>query len=188
LNDVKTLSVEKIYLLLYERWEGVESMNLKKFPRTGRKGFTLVELLIVIIIIGILAGAMMMLLGSSSDRADATKIISDLRSLKSASLQFYASNPNVQTLTIDDLRPFMDANINPAHYQAVGGPMPPDGAIKWYIYYQGPNMIKPGVRKALVDSATDSNLLGQEAMSNASDTPPYGVGADPDMVVGMKAR
>jgi general secretion pathway protein G len=71
----------------------------KGISRTGRKAFTLVELLIVIIIIGILAGAMMMLLGSSSDRAEATKIISNLRSMKSATLQFRADHPNDTELT-----------------------------------------------------------------------------------------
>ena len=56
------------------------------------KGFTLVELLIVIVIIGILAGAMMMLMGSSSDKAEATKVISDLRTMKGAMLQYYTDH------------------------------------------------------------------------------------------------
>ena len=54
-----------------------------------RSGFTLVELLIVIIIIAILAGMMMMSTGSATDRAEAMKIVSNLRSLKSATLMYY---------------------------------------------------------------------------------------------------
>ena len=60
--------------------------------RARRGGFTLVELLIVIIIIAILAGMMMMTTGSATDRAEATKVISDLRALKSAALMYYVDN------------------------------------------------------------------------------------------------
>ena len=57
-----------------------------------RKGFTLVELLIVIIVIGILAGGMMLAAGSATDSAKASTIISDLRGAKSGGLQWHADN------------------------------------------------------------------------------------------------
>ena len=53
------------------------------------KGFTLVELLIVIIIIGILAGMMMLSSGAATDKAEAVKILADLRAIKMASIMRY---------------------------------------------------------------------------------------------------
>ncbi|NCB20001.1 MAG: prepilin-type N-terminal cleavage/methylation domain-containing protein [Bacteroidia bacterium] len=56
------------------------------------KGFTLVELLIVIIIIGILAGMMMLSTGGATAKAEATKIVSDMRNLKAAAIMVYAED------------------------------------------------------------------------------------------------
>jgi general secretion pathway protein G len=78
-----------------------------------RTGFTLVELLIVIIIIGILAGSMMLVAGSGTDRAEATKIISDLRSLKGAALMHYADSATGGWPTaIGDLVDYMDRTVS----------------------------------------------------------------------------
>lgn len=60
-----------------------------------RKGFTLVELLIVIIIIGILAAAMLLSSGSASDSATATKAISEMRSIKAAIISYSAERAGV---------------------------------------------------------------------------------------------
>ena len=67
-------------------------INLKKMLKRKSKGFTLVELLIVIIIIGILAGMMMLSTGGATAKAEATKIVSDMRNLKAAAIMVYAED------------------------------------------------------------------------------------------------
>ncbi|MBQ7543443.1 MAG: type II secretion system protein [Synergistaceae bacterium] len=57
-----------------------------------RKGFTLVELLIVIVVIGILAAMMMLSSTEAVSSARANDIISNLRNLKTATLAWYADN------------------------------------------------------------------------------------------------
>ena len=64
---------------------------MKKFV-SRRKGFTLVELLIVIVVIGILSAMMMLSSSEAVSSAKATAIISDLRSLKTAALAYFADN------------------------------------------------------------------------------------------------
>ena len=60
--------------------------------KSARKGFTLVELLIVIVVIGILSAMMMLSSTEAVSSAKAADIISDLRNLKTAALAFYADN------------------------------------------------------------------------------------------------
>lgn len=67
------------------------------------KGFTLVELLIVIIIIGILAGMMMLATGAATDKAEATKIVSNMRNVKAAAIMFYADKGVWPESTSDDV-------------------------------------------------------------------------------------
>ncbi|NCC58639.1 MAG: prepilin-type N-terminal cleavage/methylation domain-containing protein [Synergistales bacterium] len=103
-----------------------------------RTGFTLVELLIVIIIIGILAGAMLLVAGSGTDKAEATKIVSNLRSMKAATLLYYADRagsgavvavPTV-TDTSSDLDPYMDRKLSDmGDYEVVKGVI----TSEWYV-------------------------------------------------------
>ena len=60
--------------------------------KSFRKGFTLVELLIVIVVIGILSAMMMLSSTEAVSSARAADIISDLRNLKTAALAWYADN------------------------------------------------------------------------------------------------
>ena len=60
--------------------------------KTKFKGFTLVELLIVIVVIGILSAMMMLSSTEAVSSARAADIISDLRNLKTAALEWYSDN------------------------------------------------------------------------------------------------
>ena len=58
----------------------------------GKKGFTLVELLIVIVVIGVLSAMMMLSSTEAVSSAKASNIISNLRNLKTAVLSWYTDN------------------------------------------------------------------------------------------------
>ena len=62
---------------------------------TKRKGFTLVELLIVIVVIGILSAMMMLSSTEAVSSARASNIISNLRNLKTAALAWYIDSMDV---------------------------------------------------------------------------------------------
>ena len=57
-----------------------------------RKGFTLVELLIVIVVIGILSAMMMLSSTEAVSSAKANNVVSNLRNIKTAVLSWYADN------------------------------------------------------------------------------------------------
>ena len=92
-------------------------INLKKMLKRKSKGFTLVELLIVVIIIGILAGMMMLSTGSATAKAEATKIVSDMRNIKAAAIMYYADN-SAWTGDIESLDKYVDASISADPYVA----------------------------------------------------------------------
>ena len=72
-------------------------MLLSKFVRgeegmKNEKGFTLVELLIVIVVIGILSALMMLSSREAINSSKVTKLINDLQMAKNAALAYYADN------------------------------------------------------------------------------------------------
>ena len=63
-----------------------------RIKKRARRGFTLIELLIVMTIIGVLSGSLLLTMGSSTDKAEATRIVTDLNSLRLAAGLYYADN------------------------------------------------------------------------------------------------
>jgi len=157
-----------------------------------RTGFTLVELLIVIIIIGILAGAMLLVAGSGTDKAEATKIVSNLRSLKAAALMYYADNPNATVAAeagtqIDLLKKYMDRDLDGdanGKYVFLSGKV--GSADVWFVGLTG---VKPAGAKAKLDDATSKStgLFGATGLSDPYVDDDYFDAANDDDVY-MRAR
>lgn len=83
------------------------------------KGFTLVELLIVIIIIGILAGMLMLSAGSATDKAEATKVVANMRTIKAGCLLFYADKgnwPSADDTGMSGVTQFIDVSVDTSVY------------------------------------------------------------------------
>lgn len=135
------------------------------------RGFTLVELLIVIVIIGILAGSLLLVMGSGTDKANATKIVSNMRVLKAAELMYYADNDEY-TATITDLEEYLDRGIPTDYtYTAVTGLVTSgDCSIKVEGIAAG-----GGVAGKLEDMAESSGLYKNDLSTEyaATDTEAY---------------
>ena len=146
---------------------------MNAITRARKGGFTLVELLIVIIIIAILAGMMMLTTGSATDRAEATKIINDLRNLKAAALMYYVDNktwPGGESATIDagipatgannwvtSLEKYLDRSMDKTKYKAlrIQGLT---AAEKRYIGFVLSGAVNSGVKDKLKASAVEAGL------------------------------
>lgn len=134
--------------------------------KARKGGFTLVELLIVIIIIAILAGMLLLTTGAATDRAEATKIINDLRNMKSATLMYYVDNRDWPVGTentpggavgglIRSLSRYMDRSFD-VKYTTVTILEAGDNALGGFTL---DTSVKSGTKSKLTDSAADAGLL-----------------------------
>ena len=161
-----------------------------------RKGFTLVELLIVIVVIGILSAMMMMSSTEAVTSAKASNIVSNLRNLKTAALAYFTDSMDyVATLTSTpanfskDIAQYLNAkaNINEPGYDAH---ITSDG--EWYVTYEikGTATEIARIKDKLQGRAKTSGLCnvtgsGTEGSSYAGDSDDYYKGGG---VVAMYVR
>lgn len=87
--------------------------NPRKSAST-KKGFTLIETLVVIAIIGILAGIILVAMGGMRSKAKDSRIISEMGQLRNAApLYYHMQNPNTYTgmdcnVTVPNIKPLCD--------------------------------------------------------------------------------
>lgn len=152
---------------------------MKRFmKKTKMRGFTLVELLIVIIIIGILAGALLLVAGAGTDKANATKMVSDSRSIKSAALMYYADNGSWPA-DIAAMKAYLDRDVNAS------------GLASYDVGFESTNAIfnvkltnittDTGIRNKLIAIAAEGGLYESESGDTAF------AGSDNDAYLRIKA-
>ncbi|MCL2009619.1 MAG: prepilin-type N-terminal cleavage/methylation domain-containing protein [Synergistaceae bacterium] len=129
----------------------------------ARKGFTLVELLIVIVIIGILSSSMMLSSGAATDMAEASNIVSDLYGLKTACLLFLLdSMDEVGPGFVPELAMLTRYIDNPARFREGGNYTIERGVVdgRWYVGIDLRAANKSdGVAKRLAGRARSVGLL-----------------------------
>ncbi len=80
--------------------------KLVRRARKNQKGFTLVELMVVVVIIGILTAIAVPVYNNVTTKAEQAAVEANLRTIDGAIMMYYASNPSATALTdVDGLAP-----------------------------------------------------------------------------------
>jgi general secretion pathway protein G len=144
-----------------------EKVPMKRYRPAKRRGFTLVELLLVIVIISILSGMVMLSTGSALDSAESVRVLNDLRNLKGAALMYFVdANQWPGSTDGASLDRYMDRplfssgstqynGLRVASYNDGGVPR---GLIGLGLYTADNQAHRPSVRRKLINNALGSGL------------------------------
>ena len=148
-----------------------------------RKGFTLVEILIVIVVLGILTSMMTISMSASKISADASNIVTRLRNAKTAAMAMYVQyldtwegnvNDAQKSFDMAEVRKFLnnDKNYDNNYVLVRGGSTNNIGdyaKVKWYVAY---NLGDDNARLAekLAGRAEYDDLFGNENVLNNDNT------------------
>lgn len=135
---------------------------------TKRKGFTLMELLILFVIIAALSGAMALMNKNASSSAQVNHIIHDFRNLKTAAMLWHNDNPKSTThdrkaiLKYLNSKSMVEITDTP---QKNGGYIlkVADGGKSWYAGREISDDAR--IRSKLTAKAPSSRLLGSDMKS-----------------------
>ena len=136
-----------------------------------RKGFTLVELLIVIVVIGILSAMMMLSSTEAVSSAKASNIVSNLRNLKTAALALYVDSldkwedsANTTGPTIGNVKGYLNNGAGSDYsnyYIAFDKNTGAFSERKWYIVYNiGSGSDATRIKQKLYGRAKSTGLKG----------------------------
>ena len=145
--------------------------------RGRSRGFTLVEMLIVIIIIGILAGMMMLSTGAATDKAEATRIVSDMRSMKTACVMYYADSGEWPEAINTSFDKYLDVPVSDNDDYS----LTTSENVLWLSYKGGKLAEGNGVSERLAAMAKETGLYA--SASAEPDGPDYSGGAEVFMIV-----
>ena len=186
---------------------GTHIKEAQTMMKRVRKGFTLVELLIVIAVLGSLSGMMMQASSDAVDSADAAKILSNLQSLKVAAMEMYIEEPLIaakasitfgsneavdgttDTRTIAEV---LGAYLGKkADALATGGAAAKYGLVgdanHWYVVYALGTEDNAAVKAKLAAKAQEVDLYAWQA-ATIPDSEAYYTVADGNTHVAMKVR
>ena len=160
-----------------------------------RKGFTLVELLIVIVVIGILSAMMMLSSTEAVTSARASNIVSNLRNFKTAALAYYVDNMDKATAgsasawesmyisatgtgSMDIVAKYMNNNT------ASTGGSTPDSTLtnygiacsatgNWFVFYKFPTGDQSRIKEKIKGRAQSVGIYGATDGKNLAQSGSY---------------